>query len=262
MKETNLFQHYRDEDQVLIEKVLDNLERVSETYSPVLTGFVDPYVMTLYQQLAKRYDVQYFSSNDNLTKEYGRVLIAPDYYVLEAEDFELSLLEVTYATKFNHLSHSQVMGALLHQLGIRRSVFGDILVADERIQLFVDKKMTSYFKQEVTRMGRVPVQLVEKPLDQVIKPIEKVKEDVLLLSSLRLDKVIASAFKLSRTQAGKLITTDKVKRNYRVVTKVADLVEVGDQISVRGFGRFRLVDNLGFTKSGKIKIQIEKTVKS
>ena len=64
-----------------------------------------------------------FSSAEIYPTEYARVILAPSYYQLEASDFEMSLLEVLYPDKFYRLSHSQVLGSLLHQLGIERKSF-------------------------------------------------------------------------------------------------------------------------------------------
>ena len=49
----------------------------------------------------------------------------------------------------------------------------------------------------------------------------------------------------------------KVKLNYRQIEKADQTVMIGDMISVRGYGRFRLAQQDGFSKSGKAKIVIE-----
>ena len=37
---------------------------------------------------------------------------------------------MVYASKFHHLTHSQVLGTIVHQLGVERKSFGDILTGD------------------------------------------------------------------------------------------------------------------------------------
>ena len=61
----------------------------------------------------------------------------------------MSLLEVLYPDKFYRLSHSQVLGSLLHQLGIERKSFGDILVGQGEIHIYVDERFSSYFKENL-----------------------------------------------------------------------------------------------------------------
>ena len=57
------------------------------------------------------------------SEEYGRVILAPEYYELDDEDFEIKRLEISYARQFNKLTHPKVLGALINQLGLDRQVF-------------------------------------------------------------------------------------------------------------------------------------------
>lgn len=257
--EHSLTQHFSKDELAFVEKVENDIRFVETRYSLLLTPFINPRQIEIYQALANRSGLKCFSSNQYMTREYARVIIAPDYYILEEKDFEIALLEIKYANKFNQLEHRQILGALLHQMGVKRTVFGDILVEDGRAQVFVDQRLSSHFVSEITKISRVSVQLNEVDYSQSIVSYEERDTKDLILSSLRLDKVLSSVLKLSRSQALKLITTEKVKLNYRVMTKSSVMLSIGDLISVRGFGRFYLTSDLGLTKSGKHKIRIEKT---
>ena len=59
-----------------------------------------------------------------------------------------------------------------------------------------------------------------------------------MVSSMRLDKVLATVLKLSRSQAIQLISAEKLKLNYQTLDRPSEMLQVGDLISVRGFGRF------------------------
>ena len=74
---------------------------------------------------------------------------------------------------------------------------------------------------------------------------------------MRLDNVLATVLNLSRSNALKLIASGKVKLNYRQIEKANQTVMIGDMISVRGFGRFRLGQQEGISKSGKAKVVID-----
>lgn len=257
--EHSLTQHFSKDELAFVEKVENDIRFVETRYSLLLTPFINPRQVEIYQVLANRSGLKCFSSNQYMTREYARVIVAPDYYILEKKDFEIALLEIKYANKFNQLEHRQILGALLHQMGVKRTVFGDILVEDGRAQVFVDQRLSSHFVSEITKISRVSVQLNEVDYSQSIVSYEERDTKDLILSSLRLDKVLSSVLKLSRSQALKLITTEKVKLNYRVMTKPSVMLSIGDLISVRGFGRFYLTSDLGLTKSGKYKIRIENT---
>ena len=257
--EHSLTQHFSKDELAFVEKVENDIRFVETRYSLLLTPFINPRQVEIYQVLANRSGLKCFSSNQYMTREYARVIVAPNYYILEEKDFEIALLEIKYANKFNQLEHRQILGDLLHKMGVKRTVFGDILVEDGRAQVFVDQRLSSHFVSEITKISRVSVQLNEVDYSQSIVSYEERDTKDLILSSLRLDKVLSSILKLSRSQALKLITTEQVKLNYRVMTKPSVMLSIGDLISVRGFGRFYLTSDLGLTKSGKHKIRIEKT---
>ena len=70
---------------------------------------------------------------------------------------------------------------------------------------------------------------------------------------MRLDNVLATVLNLSRSNALKLIASGKVKLNYRQIEKANQTVMIGDMVSVRGYGRFRLAQQDGFQSPGKLK---------
>ena len=77
------------------------------------------------------------------------------------------------------------------------------------------------------------------------------------MSSFRLDKVIAATFKLSRSQASQLVSSGLVKVNYATTTNSSYAVDLNDLVSVRRFGRLKMVSENGISKSGKYKVTVE-----
>ena len=77
------------------------------------------------------------------------------------------------------------------------------------------------------------------------------------MSSFRLDVLLSSVLKLSRSQANQLVEKKLVQVNYHIVDKSDYTVQVGDLISVRKFGRLRLLQDKGQTKKEKKKITVQ-----
>lgn len=77
------------------------------------------------------------------------------------------------------------------------------------------------------------------------------------MSSFRLDVLLSSVLKLSRSQANQLVEKKLVQVNYHIVDKLDYTVQVGDLISVRKFGRLRLLQDKGQTKKEKKKITVQ-----
>ena len=113
MGQTEIYQHFNREDHEFIDRCIELSERVVERYSVEVTGFLNPHQVTILRNVAASYQLQVFASSDEQKMEYAKVIVAPDYYQLDPNDFDLALLEMVYASKFHHLSHSQVLGTIV-----------------------------------------------------------------------------------------------------------------------------------------------------
>ena len=236
-------QHYSLDERPFLEKVRGFCQLVDDRYSPYLTDFLNPREIQIVEELAHYYNLKFFVSSTLESEEYGRVILAPEYYELDDDDFEIKRLEISYARQFNKLTHPKVLGALINQLGLDRQVFGDIILDEEgRVQFYIASHLASYAIMTITKIGNASVTLKEVSKDDWIS---------------NQDNVLATVLNLSRSNALKLIASGKVKLNYRQIEKANQTVMIGDMISVRGYGRFRLAQQDGFSKSGKAKIVIE-----
>ena len=76
----------------------------------------------------------------------------------------------------------------------------------------------------------------------------------MIVSSLRLDAAIASVYDLSRSKSASLVEGEKVFINGKLTKSTSKNIEIGDTVSVRGYGRFRYTEILGGTKKGRTRI--------
>lgn len=74
---------------------------------------------------------------------------------------------------------------------------------------------------------------------------------------MRIDKIIASTFEISRNLAVNMLQSRKVKLNYLEIEKKDFTVEQGDLISVRGLGRIKILRILGETKKVNRKSNVK-----
>lgn len=154
------------------------------------------------------------------------------------------------------LKHPDVLGALL-SLGIDRSKFGDIRVAESTIQFAVAGEVADYVRANLTSIGKVKVHL-EEVEEQIplIQLEEQWVEQLVLIPSMRLDVVIATILNMSRQKSQNLVSSGRVKVNWTVRENASFELQEGDIVSVRGFGRFKVLMTEGRTKKDKIRLQI------
>ncbi len=259
MSHENIYQHFHPDEKQFIDRVLDWMERVETNYSVVTTYFLNPREVEILESLANKRQLQIFSTQDIAQTELTKIIIAPEFYQLDIADFDLALLEISYAKKFHQLKHSQILGSFLGQTGIRRSELGDIILSEGRVQVFVSKHLLEIFQNNIKKIGSAAVQFSEITFAELIKTETASAVKVVLASSLRIDKIIASTFEISRNLAVNMLQSRKVKLNYLEIEKKDYSVEPGDLISVRGLGRIKILRILGETKKGKQKIECEIT---
>ena len=156
------------------------------------------------------------------------------------------------------LTHRDYLGAALG-LGIERRVIGDILAGEGEAFLFCETGMAEFLKTELTSVGRaaVAVSVCENPRDI---PPPKEEEITGTVASVRLDAVIALAFRASRSSLTALTEAGKVFVNGRMITSNSLILNPGDLISVRGMGKFRFDQILSGTKKGRHLIRVYRYV--
>ena len=252
-----IYQHFSHNDSPFIDKGLEWVRKVESTYSPFLTPFINPHQEKILQILASTNSLSIMSSRQFLDTEYVRVLLYPDYFEPEYSDFELSLQEIVYPPKFERLTHSKILGTVINQLGIDRKLFGDILINEERAQIIINRQYLSLFQDGIKKIARLPVNLEERDFSEKLEKVENYQEIEICISSCRLDVLIAGVFKLSRNQANQLIVKQAVQVNYHLVEKLDYLLQIGDLISVRKYGRLKLVRDNGQTKKDKKKLTVQ-----
>lgn len=252
--EENIKQHFRPDEAALIDQVADWISTAINQYRPVLTYFLNPRQRYIAQTLANREDgVKLASDGAWPGAEMQRLLFYPTYYQPQLADFELTVLEVNYPTKFTELHHRQIMGTLIGE-GLERNAFGDILGDNGRWQVVVTKTMARYLQTNVHHIGRAKIKWLPVADDDILRPVEEWERLTTTVTSLRLDSVVATAFNYSRNRAKQLVERGLVRRNWEVVNRPDETVVVHDLLSVRHGGRIRIDSDDGATRKNKEKI--------
>ncbi|WP_088816124.1 MULTISPECIES: RNA-binding protein [Listeria] len=251
-----IYQHFRGEEHAFIDQILEITMQVTDEYTPKLTDFLDPRQRFIVQTIVGSYEnieVKFFGGTP--VTERKRALIYPDYYTPTIDDFNIALFHIRYPVKFTTLSHQKILGTLM-SLGIKREIFGDIVNLEEEWQFFVDSEMENYVSSQLDKIGKVNITLEKLPLDAALQ-IEPVWEETMItVPSLRLDSVVANALHLSRQKAKQMIQAGLVKVNWKVVENPDFDCEEADILSVRGYGRIKLLYIHGRTRKDKIRMDI------
>lgn len=174
------------------------------------------------------------------------------------EEFPVDCIMVEPVSKkfSEQLSHRDYLGALMN-LGIERNTIGDIVIRDKMAYIFCLKKVSEYILDNLSQIRHtvVKVKRVESP--ELLIEVELEYLEV-LVSSLRLDGILAKLLNLSRSESLLLFTQKKVFVNGRLYENNSGTLKEHDVVSVRGYGKFVYEGFLSETKKGKLRIKLGK----
>ena len=108
--------------------------------------------------------------------------------------------------------------------------------------------------------GRARLTVTEIPAAHLHIPEVRCEEVRDTVSSLRLDAVCSTGFRMARGKAADLISSGHVQVNWRPCTKADKLLREGDTVSARGFGKFQLAAVGGVTKKGRTAIVVKRYI--
>ena len=156
------------------------------------------------------------------------------------------------------LSHRDFLGAILN-LGIDRSVLGDIAIVDKCAYLFVKEGMAEFVADGLTKVRKTAVKcsLVDCAPEGVLYNTKEVRVQAV---GERIDALVAKVFSISRDDSATLFSRGLVFISGKCCESVSHKLKEGDIVSVRGYGRFIYRGVEGHTKKGKLNILIEQYV--
>ena len=247
--------HIQDNNRAIeMRQILDKIEIVMRDHLVESTDFLDPYSRLLAKSIMDQFpEIDYLEQGGLKESERQIITIYPDYYYLEDKDLNITALRIR--GNFDNLSHRDFLGSILG-LGINRSKIGDILLHEDFTDIIVKKEISSFIEFNLEKVANNKTSIEEIKLEDLIPAEIFYKEIQKTLSSYRLDVYISGAYNLSRGESTAIIKSGNVKVNWEPIDKSSKELEIGDIISIRGYGRSILHSVEGLSKKGKIKSKI------
>jgi RNA-binding protein YlmH len=252
MKDIQLFTHFRKEEHAFIERCLDWIYRTSKRHKDMVTPFLDPREQYILDTLVRREgeEIQMVKDGGYSQAERCRMTLSPMYFLPDEQTFSLLYLRLASESK---LEHREVLGSLLG-LGIQRFMLGDILPHEAGADIIIARELKDFVLGNLTKVGRKGIIISEIVRDDLKIEHQIQTDQHAIVSSLRLDTVISAICRISRSKSAELVRLGKCKVNWQKVDRVDYTISSGDVISVRGYGRIRLLEVREATKKGKLPI--------
>ncbi len=225
---------------------------------PQFLGFLDEaegYAAGEYLKYRKDVKFSFWGGHDEAERKM--LGFFPDFIDMENSAFPLSAITLKYRDE-DILSHRDFLGAFMN-LGIERSVIGDILCGEGRTVAFIKTEMLAYFLENIKKIGRVGV-TVEEGASLPLPMSRSFAEIKGVVASNRLDSIVALLTKQSREKAAAMIKSGTVLLNHEETLSSSSRVEIGDKLSIKGKGRF-IIDDFGqLTGKGRLPVSCRKYI--
>lgn len=245
------YEHYRGSEE-FVKRIYDMIELMERRKRIFITPFFSPDQCAICESIFGK-QIHYEVSGGYQGAERKRYVLVP--YEDDEIDFHISTLKANYSSQFGRLKHSDVLGAIMN-IGIEREKIGDLIVEDDAIIIFVDQDIENYIICNLTRIKRSSLHFSVYQGEVNYSP--DIKYNQAIVSSLRLDVIVASLAKISRKKAQDLIRAGFVKVNHVVLEQISSLCNNNSVISIRGYGRFEFVEVQKTTKKDHYVILVGK----
>ena len=256
MKKINFLQQGSAEQREVAEKLLQSISFVENrnTVTKFLTNFEQIVLSQIVAYNYSDFKVEFFGGFDDAERKKAKI-ISNEYYDI---DYDIVCLKAKFNNKFNRVEHRNILGAV-HNLGINFNRFGDIIVLENEVYIFVDEEIADFISMEFTKAGRVSLNFERVALSDVT--IEKKYEDFeIVSSSFRIDSIVAKITNKSRGKVKEFFEQDFIKLNHVILRNGEKTCTTDDIISIRKYGRFVVKDYRQNKKSLKYRITISKLV--
>ena len=256
MKKINFLQQASAEQREVAEKLLQSISFVENrnTVTKFLTNFEQIILSQIVAYNYSDFKVEFFGGFDDAERKKAKI-ISNEYYDV---DYDIVCLKAKFNNKFNKVEHRNILGAV-HNLGINFNRFGDIIVLENEVYIFVDDEIADYIAMEFTKAGRVNLDFQRVDLTEV--KIEKKYEDFeIVSSSFRIDSIVAKITNKSRSKVKEFLEQDFIKLNHVILSNGEKTCTPEDIISIRKYGRYVVKGYTQNKKSLKYRITISKLV--
>lgn len=266
MDRSVLNKYKNQEGRLIISKIIDKLDFCEKKNRIQVTDFYDLSKQNLilkFIQYNKVKNVFFYGGYEEAERK--ALIVYPEKYenlIRENKiDFEewIKAIKITLPNENKgQYVHQNYLGALI-KLGLKREKIGDILVDENGADIIISIDVEKFLLNSLNSLTRFQKASIESIKVEEIRKQQIQKETMkIVVSSMRLDNIVAELAKCSRNKANEILSSERVFVNYENVTKATKEIKENDKITIRGKGRFVIKTVVGNTKKGKIMIEIEK----
>ena len=167
---------------------------------------------------------------------------------------KVSLFQIN---SYGILRHQDILGAILN-LNISSSYLGDIIIDNDKYYFYVLDELSDFIINNLKYIGSNKVSLIKQDVNYLSDYEREYEEIEIIISSNRIDNVLARLINTNRDNVIKIIKNKEVILNYEVLFKNSYTLKDNDIFSIRKYGKYKYLGVINTTKKGKIVVKLLK----
>lgn len=244
------------EDKNILSNIYDKIclaEHINQTV--FTTEFLPPNVWKTILEMKKNFDISIFTNGIFQDSERRLLAFSKDI----PNEYPVKLLKIASSSRFDKLEHKDFLGALMG-LGVKREKLGDLIVEEGSCYAAAYDDICEFVRLNLTSVGRSPCSV------EVIGDISNInvgyKGELISINStsLRIDCIVSEICNMSRAKAVDIIRAGKVLVDYCDVIEKDKQVDENSIITIRGYGKYKLLEQLGTTQKGRLRLSVLKYI--
>lgn len=256
MNKKSFLNNFMLKDDNMLASLYEDVELCKEIHYPIYTRmFFPPEVWNTLENMKGALGIEVESRGITVESEKRVLMLRPKDYGECDKIYPITYFKITGRSKFKELEHRHFLAAIM-SLGIKREMLGDLIVKAGVCYGVIMSDLYTFLETNLSSIGKTSVSAAE--IDGVEIPQMEFEEKIYLVSSLRLDNLVAAATEKSRTIATDLIKEGAVSVNYSLKREKDFFVKAGDVLTIRRKGKFIFKEVAGTSKKGKNKVVLKK----
>lgn len=264
MQKREILEKYKkEEERLLVAKLLDKIEACEKRNKIEYTDFLDEHQENILRKVLILLKQDFVSFGGYEEAERKILILYPEKLKSAFGENKFNLNTIIAVIRIRplkedmeKLNHRAYLGGLI-KLGIKREKIGDIVIHENGADILILKDIEKFLYTNILTLKRFQNSKAEiVRLEDISKKIQEMQETKIIVSSLRLDNIVSEICKTSRNKANDIIFGERVFVNSECIMKNTKIIKENDKITIRGKGRFFIKQVLNETKKGRIPIII------
>lgn len=254
MKKNEFLQFFNFDDKVLLSSLYEKLLLSEKTNNCVFSSeFLTPNVWMILMENQNKFGVKIevnglFSNSERRIVSFNR----------NNQAYPIKFIKIRIKNKFQKINHKDALGSLM-SIGVKRDKFGDLVLKDDFLYFPICEDVLKYVEGSFFKIKNlnIKIEIVEEPSEIPEADFEVFQ---IIATNMRLDSIVSSIIKVSRTKIVDFISSGEVLVNYSSCSSKNKEIFIGDLITIRGYGKYIIDEVSSKTQSDRLRINMKKFI--